>query len=103
MNEVDERPGLQPERTLLAWTRTLLTTVVVAALLVRAFGPPVGRPVHLPAVVAALVVLWLFVATDRRYRDAGRRERVVPGRHLLAIAGTAVLLGAASVVALLAR
>lgn len=99
----DAPPGLQPERTLLAWTRTLLASVVAVGLLVRLVGPPLARPVHLPAVLVLGVVLWLFVASDRRYRDATGRVRAVPVVHLCALAAVAVLVGVVAVVALLAR
>lgn len=99
----DAPPGLQPERTLLAWTRTLLAVVVAASLLVRLVGAPIARPAHLPAAVVVAVALWLFVASDRRYRHAEGRVRVVPALHLLLLAVAVVGVGVVAVVALLAR
>lgn len=102
-SEDHDLPGLQPERTLLAWTRTLLATVVGAALLVRLVGAPVVRVAHAPAALSVAVALWLLVASDRRYRHAEHRVRVVPAGHLLALAGAVVLVGVTALVALLAR
>lgn len=99
----DEPPGLQPERTLLAWTRTLLAVVVTASLLVRLLGAPITRPAHVPAAVVVALAVWLFVASDRRYRRAEDRVRVVPALHLLLLAAAVVAVGVVAVVALLAR
>lgn len=98
--EEGEPPGLQRERTLLAWTRTLLALVVVTALLVRVVGAPWNRPVHLPAGAALVVTLWLFVASDLRYRRGARGGPVTSPVHLGLVAVTASGLGAVGLVAL---
>ena len=53
---------------------------------VRLVGAPIARPAHLPAGVVVVVAVWLFVASDRRYRHAEGRVRVVPALHLLLLA-----------------
>lgn len=97
----DAPPGLQRERTLLAWTRTLLALVVVSALLVRVVGPPLARPAHLPAAGGMGVALWLFVATDVRYRRAP--ARVTAPAHLGLLTAATVVVGAVAIGALLTR
>lgn len=61
-------PGLQPERTALAWRRCTLALLIVAIAssrsLVAAFGPWALMPV----VVGVVFAVALFVAGDRRYR-----------------------------------
>jgi len=53
-------PGLQPERTVMSWDRSLLAMVVAAAMFLRWYGT-VGALALAPAVlcgVAALVIHW---------------------------------------------
>lgn len=63
--------GLQHERTALAWDRTGLSLLVVAALLLRSGGPPYGNVVHAPGYLGLSVGAVLLWAGGRRYR---RRE-----------------------------
>ncbi|CAN5313691.1 hypothetical protein BH09ACT2_BH09ACT2_03800 [soil metagenome] len=67
-------PGLQPERTLLAWRRTCLSLAVSGLLLVR-FG---ASELGLLAVAAGLASVILAAMA---YADAARRYRIVH-RHL---------------------
>jgi len=92
-------PGLQPERTRLAWQRTLLALTGVTVLLVRLAltGGPVGAALAglaVPAWVAALAVSW------RRATGTGpvRGQRWSFPLTALIAAGLA-LLGAVLVVA----
>ena len=98
-----DRPmGLQRERTLLAWNRTLLAVVVAVALVARTIGPPWARLLQVPAMVLAGVVVWLWVAADVRYRRPGPQGQVGGGRHLLALGVAAVAAGVGGVVAIVA-
>ncbi|MFV0407966.1 MAG: DUF202 domain-containing protein [Propioniciclava sp.] len=73
-------PGLQPERTALAWTRTTLSLLVVGVLMARmltVYQTPVGPALILIGLIIVLVV-----------RDqAGRHQRAV---HAVAGRGSPV-------------
>ncbi len=64
MSEVRD-PGLQPERTALAWQRTSIGFVGAAMLFLR-WGTQHGPVVVVVTVLAALVAGWTFVRTRRR-------------------------------------
>ncbi|MEV4709848.1 DUF202 domain-containing protein [Micromonospora sp. NPDC049374] len=87
-------PGLQPERTRLAWRRTLLTLTVVALLTVRLAltGGPVG------AGLAALTILGWGVVVTLCWRRATGSGVPPTGGRLFALVGLAAagfaLLGA---------
>lgn len=92
--------GLQRERTMLAWNRTMLALVVTTVLLVRAAGPPYLRPLHLPGLAVLVVAGWLWLTSDLRYRRPLDLERiVVPGRLALLTAACLVV-GVAGIVVL---
>lgn len=95
----EEVPGLQRERTLLAWSRTSLALVVAVALLVRVVGPPWFRPSHLPAVTVLLLTGGLVLAADRRHQRSGEPAGA---RALGLVAVAVVTLGVVSLVALVA-
>ncbi len=86
-------PGLQPERTGLAWRRTLLTLAVTALIALRLLPPVLGAwslGVGLAGLLAA-GVLWLL---------AGRRARRVQSALLAAegpLPDGALLLGLTAV------
>ncbi|MEU5158142.1 DUF202 domain-containing protein [Streptomyces sp. NPDC020875] len=97
-------PGLQPERTRLAWRRTALAFTVVAVLAARqvAMGSAEAGP-DVVAVVGwgagALVWLAFLVVAHRRARAlrASSRPAVLPGRTAWAATGCAVVLALSAV------
>lgn len=97
-------PGLQPERTRLAWRRTALAFTVVAVLAARQVA--VGSAEAGPDVVAiagwgagALVWLAFLAVAHRRTRvlRASPRPAVLPGRTAWAATGCAVVLALSAV------
>ncbi|GAA4747067.1 hypothetical protein GCM10025783_18960 [Amnibacterium soli] len=93
-------PGLQPERTVLAWRRTLLALAVGALVAVRVLPPVLGGRTIVLAVggLAAVAVLW--VVAGRRHRAV---EAVFRGRApASAMPGGALLLALALVATLAA-
>ena len=81
-------PGLQPERTLLSWTRTALLLVVVAGFLLR-WAPYHGTAV-LVLFAAALAVGAAITLTHRR-RLAGSTWGIAEERYPPAIGSIAAL------------
>ncbi|MGI9822388.1 DUF202 domain-containing protein [Agromyces sp. Marseille-Q5079] len=96
-------PGLQAERTALAWTRTALAIAVNAVLVLRS-----GLVSDQPALAAAGVVLFAISAAAAAYGVVRKRELgaaqgpVMPSAWpLLAVAATVVLAAVAGVGSLL--
>lgn len=75
--------GLSPQRTRLAWRRTLLAVTVVALLCVR-LAISVGSGVARPLVAAAAMLVWLvaLVVTSRRMRALTASRPGAAGRAL---------------------
>lgn len=97
-------PGLQPERTSLAWGRTLLALVVAAALLLR-WLPHHGLAPVLPLAAAAVLALGIWLRQGLRYRRGARSvalESSAPDPlEILAISAAVVVLGALSLLTIL--
>jgi hypothetical protein len=72
---VNRDPGLQPERTRLAWRRTALHLGIVAVLTVR-MSFPLGRSAALPS--AAAILAWA-IGVAVVYRRGGRMAEPRPG------------------------
>lgn len=59
-------PGLQPERTTLAWGRTMLVLVTVSAIFLR-WLPHHGLPILLLFAVSSAAALAIYLTQRRRY------------------------------------
>ncbi|VXC09216.1 Putative membrane protein [Arthrobacter sp. 9AX] len=71
-------PGLQPERTTLAWGRTVMALVTVSAIFLR-WLPQHGLPILLLFAVSAAAALAIYLTQRRRYTARSRglsREKV---------------------------
>lgn len=92
-------PGLQPERTALAWRRTGLALGGASLLLARVFAEtslPLALMVGGGGVGAAII---LMLAVDRRYRTHHRRLTAAPGVRIPLAEGVLPALVAAITVA----
>lgn len=97
MSSLHPDAGLQPERTLLAWRRTLLSLLAVSALFLR-WIPHHGAFAVALIGVAMLTVLGIWLGQWRRYRISTRaisenRPLVAP-REIAALGLACALLGA---------
>lgn len=95
-------PGVQPERTRLAWRRTTLAFVVASVLLIRGVITQDGGPAAFAvAAVAALVWVLLLAVAQRRVRQLAASQPAEPGARMvqtvflctvtLAVLGTVLL------------
>lgn len=71
-------PGLQPERTSLAWGRTMLALVTASALFLR-WLPHHGLPILLLFAVSAGAALAIYLTQRRRY---GAKSHGVSREHV---------------------
>ena len=92
--------GLQRERTLLAWNRTVLALLVATALVARSVGPPYLRLLQVPAVVLGVVAVALWLASDLRYRRPVGPHQVGAATHVRVLWLAAVAVGVGGVVAI---
>ncbi|CAG7657215.1 DUF202 domain-containing protein [Actinacidiphila bryophytorum] len=84
--ETDRDPGLQPERTRLAWRRTTLSCAVTAVLAGRQVLHTGGASAALAASLAALVFLvFLWLAHRRILQLDAPRPGLLPAASALAV------------------
>ena len=93
-----QKPGLQIERTHLAWERTALGFLAIAGIVLFHHDGPIGKPRAALATVAIGLAFSVFIISRVRgriaVRDDGRDRSVVPSPAnsvRLVGAGTAVL------------
>ena len=67
------QPGLQPERTGLAWTRTCVSMIAASAAVLRLAAVNGSAPSLVLASMSLFVWVTLVVVTGRRYRLLVRR------------------------------
>lgn len=102
----DQEPwdrALQPERTALAWRRSVLAILIGSAAAMRIFPPVVGLWSLSIGIVGVLVSTALWVASAARLRRIDRSlraERPLPGGLLLAMLAAAVMAAAAAGIAI---
>lgn len=75
-------PGLQPERTALAWQRTILALGVAALAASRGLLPLFGASSYVIAGAGLAVIVAILIATDRRYRAVHRHLTTVDSSTL---------------------
>jgi uncharacterized membrane protein YidH (DUF202 family) len=91
--ETDRDPGLQPERTRLAWRRTTLSCAVTAVLAGRQVLHGGGPSAALGASLAALVFLvFLWLAHRRILQLGAQRPVLLPPSSALTVAACMVAL-----------
>jgi uncharacterized membrane protein YidH (DUF202 family) len=103
-------PGLQPERTELAWRRTALALAVGSLIALRILPVAFGNPWWVLAGVAGLVVTGtLFLGARRRYRTVsdtlirdGERAAMPGARILLALSLFVMAVGVVGVMVVVA-
>ncbi len=75
-------PGLQPERTVLAWRRTALSLALAAVVVIRLTMPTQGLVAVTVGGAGLVLAIVTYLAAGRRYR-VGRRlageDAVLPG------------------------
>lgn len=99
MNQQLFDPGLQPERTELAWRRTTLALTVGALVALRLLPPALGSwsiSVGLAGLVLAILI-WVLARRRARYTNQALRHDhgQLPGGGLLLLLATVTTAGAA--------
>lgn len=99
-------PGLQPERTELAWRRTMLSLAVGSLVAMRLLPAVFGHAIWIiPGVLGLVAAGVLALGARRRYRTGnsllladGHRPKMPGAGLLLALASTATLIGITGVI-----
>jgi len=104
-------PGLQPERTMLAWRRTALALVVLSALATRYLAVDLGPVAGVLGGLGILLSAGAVASAHLRYRavlrdfaaaDAGERPLPSGGRTLALVTVATLGVGAAGLALVLA-
>lgn len=100
--------GLQPERTVLAWRRTLLAIAVAAAAGARLGVVVLGGVALMVGAAVLLGVLFASISAQHRYRAVTEtllRDGVLlgAGGQVVVVAGCVILLGVGALVAIMLR
>jgi uncharacterized membrane protein YidH (DUF202 family) len=97
--------GLQPERTTLAWSRTVLSLVGLNVLVARSLVAQFGAALAVVALVGTFLASAALLRAHRRYRHwtvaAGQPYR--PGAGNATLTGIVAVLGVAVLATLLGR
>ena len=103
-------PGLQPERTTLAWRRTALAVVVGSLVSIRVLPPVLGAGAwYAPGLIGLAFAAWMWWAARRRHAafcaqlGAAGEPRQSGAAPLLAVAMFTSAAGAVALVAVLQR
>jgi uncharacterized membrane protein YidH (DUF202 family) len=96
----DREPGLQTERTALAWVRTAAVALVTSILLVR-HGLDAHQPVFLLSAAATATLAAAALRLRRHRLRADRSRTALPARAVLAFAGLVTVCGLTATAGLL--
>ena len=106
-NPAPRDPGLQPERTELAWRRTALALAIGSLISLRLFPEALGDARWvIPGLVGLVAAGALWMAARRRYRQteaaiAAPGVSLPDGRALIALAAVALAVGLVGLAAVL--